>query len=73
VIEKTDAELVALAKNGDKEAFGALITRYRDVINRFALRLVADTEVVPDLVQEASFQAYRSLHTLRDPARFRSW
>lgn len=73
MIEKTDTTLVALALNGDKEAFGVLFTRYQDGINRFALRLIADPEVAPDLVQEASFQAYRSLNTLRDPARFRSW
>lgn len=73
MIEKTDTELVTLARNRDKKAFGVLITRYQDIINRFALRLVADPETVPDLAQEASLQAYRSLDTLRDPARFRSW
>jgi RNA polymerase sigma factor (sigma-70 family) len=73
VIEKTDAELVVLARNGDKDAFGTLITRYQDVINRFALRFVGDTEIVPDLVQEASFQAYHSLPALHDSSRFRSW
>ena len=71
--EKTDSELVALARNGDKDAFGLLAQRYQVIARRFAMRLVGEAEGVPDLVQEAMLQAYLSLDRLRDPARFRSW
>jgi RNA polymerase sigma factor (sigma-70 family) len=73
VEEKTDTELVALARRGDKDAFGVLAQRYELIAQRFAARLVGGSEGVPDLVQESMLQAYLSLDRLRDPARFKSW
>jgi len=71
--EKTDIELVALARRGDKDAFGLLAHRYQLIARRFAIRLVASEDGAQDLVQEAMLQAYLSLEHLRDPARFKSW
>jgi len=71
--ERTDSELVALARNGDKNAFGLLAQRYQMPMQRFALRLTSEEESAPDLAQEAMLQAYLSLGSLRDPARFKSW
>jgi RNA polymerase sigma factor (sigma-70 family) len=71
--EKTDIELVALARTGDKDAFGLLAQRYQVIARRFATRLLGESESAPDLVQEAMLQAYLSLARLRDPARFKSW
>jgi RNA polymerase sigma factor (sigma-70 family) len=71
--ERTDIELVALARQGDKDAFGLLAQRYQLIARRFAMRLVANEDGAQDMVQEAILQAYLSLNTLRDPARFKSW
>jgi RNA polymerase sigma factor (sigma-70 family) len=71
--ERTDSELVALARNGDKNAFGILAQRYQIPMQRFAMRLASDEESAPDLAQEAMLQAYLSLGSLRNPARFKSW
>jgi RNA polymerase sigma factor (sigma-70 family) len=71
--DKTDTELVTLARNGDKDAFGLLAQRYQALARRFALRLVASEDGAQDLAQEAMLQAYLSLDRLRDPARFKSW
>jgi len=71
--EKTDIELIALARKGDKDAFGLLAQRYQIPMQSFALRLVAEEESVPDLVQETMLQAYVSLGGLRNPVRFKSW
>jgi RNA polymerase sigma factor (sigma-70 family) len=71
--EKTDSELVALARNGDKNAFGLLVQRYQMPMQRFAMRLASEEESAPDLAQEAMLQAYLSLGNLRNPARFKSW
>lgn len=72
-LEKTDSELVALARQGDKDAFGILTQRYQPYARRFALRLTGNEDGAQDLVQEAMLQAYLSLKGLRDPARFKSW
>ncbi|MBN1176785.1 MAG: bifunctional nuclease family protein [Dehalococcoidales bacterium] len=71
--EKTDIELVELARQGDKDAFGVLAKRYQLTARRFAMRLVANEDSVQELAQEAMLQAYLSLSRLRDPARFKSW
>ncbi len=71
--EKTDTELVARARRGDKDAFGLLTQRYELIARRFAMRLLGGSDSVLDLVQEAMLQAYLSLSSLRNPARFKSW
>ncbi len=71
--ERTDIQLVELARQGDKDAFGLLAQRYQMLARRFAMRLIADEDSARELAQEAMLQAYLSLDRLRDPARFKSW
>jgi RNA polymerase sigma factor (sigma-70 family) len=71
--EQTDTELVALARQGDKDAFGLLTQRYHVIARRFASRLIGNEDGAQDLAQEAMLQAYLSLDNLHDPARFKSW
>ena len=71
--EKADAELVAQARAGDKQAFDHLVRRYEALAQRVALGMVTNNEIARDLVQEAMLQAYLSLPHLRDEARFQTW
>lgn len=70
---KTDTELVRLAREGDKRAFGLLVQRYQMAAQRLAMRLVGKEARAQELTQEAMLQAYLSLDRLREPARFGSW
>ena len=70
---KTDAELVALARGGEREAFGQLVERYEQMAWRIAFGMVENEEVARELAQEAILAAYLSLAHLRNEARFRSW
>jgi RNA polymerase sigma factor (sigma-70 family) len=70
---RSDAELVGLARSGDKDAFGELVARYRAMVQRAAWRMVADGDLAQDLAQEALLQAFLSLDHLRDDARFPAW
>ena len=70
---KTDSELVTLARDGDKDAFGVLVRRHQMTARRLAMRLVAREDRAQELAQEAMHQAYLSLDRLREPARFKSW
>ena len=70
---RTDIELVALARQGDKDAFGLLAQRYQIMAQRFAMRLIPNEQTAQDLMQEAMLQAYLSLDRLREPSRFKSW
>ena len=66
-----DGELIRQAKEGDVDAFCALVQRYQAVALRVAYPLTAaDAE---DVVQEATLKAYRSLHRFRDTSPFKPW
>ena len=69
----TDSELVALARRGDRAAFGELVERHQDLAARVATRMVGDRRLGLELAHEAIVQAYLSLDRLRDGSRFQSW
>ncbi|QBD76548.1 sigma-70 family RNA polymerase sigma factor [Ktedonosporobacter rubrisoli] len=71
--ERSDAELVRLARAGSKYAFHQLIERYQLMAMGLALRLCREEETARDLVQEAILQAFLSLDHLQDPTRFKNW
>ena len=71
--EKTDAELVQLAREDHSEAFNMLMERYQLMASYIALRMVSHEETARELVQEAMLQAFLSLDHLRDGARFKNW
>ncbi len=69
----TDGQLVERARNGDQEAFGDLVGRYRDMVYGLGYHLTRDFEAARDLAQEAFVQAYLKLGQLREPERFSGW
>ncbi|MGB0388802.1 MAG: bifunctional nuclease domain-containing protein [Ardenticatenaceae bacterium] len=71
--QRADAELVALARKGDKQAFGCLVERHQRVAQRVARRMVRQEDIARELVQEAWLQAYLCLDALRQDASFSSW
>jgi RNA polymerase sigma factor (sigma-70 family) len=73
VDERTDNELVVLARKGDKDAFGLLSQRYQMIAQRLAMRLVGHQDSAQELAQEAILQAYLSLDQLQDATRFKGW
>jgi RNA polymerase sigma factor (sigma-70 family) len=73
VPEQSDPELIFLAKQGNKAAFGRLVLRYQLMAQRIATRVIGNEDLAQELVQEAMLQAYLALEKLHDPTRFRSW
>lgn len=68
-----EARLIHRARQGDTEAFGALVTRYMRPAYFAALGLVGSREDALDLSQEAFARAFRA-RRLIDPARpFYPW
>ena len=68
--QPTDERLVARARQGDQEAFGELVDRYRDMVYGLGYHLTGDFEAARDLAQEAFVQAFVKLGQLREPGRF---
>jgi RNA polymerase sigma-70 factor, ECF subfamily len=69
----TDAELVSLARQGDHEAFGELVTRHQAAVYRTALAAVGSPADAEDAAQDAFVSAYRRLGSFRGGASFKTW
>ena len=65
--------LVALARTGDRAAFGRLIEDHLTAARRVALAAVGQPMDADEAVQEASVAAWTRLDALQDPAAFRGW
>jgi RNA polymerase sigma-70 factor (ECF subfamily) len=65
--------LVALARTGDRAAFGRLIEGHLTAARRVALAAVGQPTDADEAVQDASLAAWRRLDGLNDPAAFRGW
>jgi RNA polymerase sigma-70 factor (ECF subfamily) len=70
---KTDAELVHLARAGNREAYGELIRRYQHSISGLACLLLDDSFEAEDMAPEALLRAWLNLDLLSDPAKFAPW
>jgi RNA polymerase sigma factor (sigma-70 family) len=69
----SDAELVAAARAGDKEAFAWLADRHRGLIMALARRLLGTDDLVADVTQEATVSALVGLGRLRSARKFGAW
>ena len=69
----SDADLVAMARSRDREAFGALVERHQPMAQRVAYGVVGERSIAAELANEAMLRAYLSLDRLRDAAMFQSW
>jgi RNA polymerase sigma factor (sigma-70 family) len=65
--------LVSAAQRGDREAFGALVTRHERACLGYARVLLPDPATAADAVQDALIDAWLHLHQLREPAAFAGW
>lgn len=65
--------LVARARAGDVNAFGAIYQRHQAGIYSFIRSQVRDPELATDLTQQTFVQAWQALGRLRTVAAFRGW
>jgi RNA polymerase sigma-70 factor (ECF subfamily) len=71
--EAGDARLVELARQGDDDAFAALVGRYERKLLRVLVRLVNDPELARDLAQETFWRVYGRLDRFDTARRFGPW
>lgn len=68
-----EAELVARARQGDADAYEALMREHEEAAFRTAYLIVGSAADAEDVTQEAFVKAYRALGRFRAGARFRPW
>ena len=70
---QTDAVTVALARDGNSEAFQALVERHSRAVYRIAHRMTGNASDAEDVVQETFLKAYRQLGRFESRANFGTW
>lgn len=72
MIDQEDAALVLASQQGDRDAFGALISRHARSILSLTTRMLgpADAE---DVAQETFVAAYRALASFKSDSKFSTW
>jgi RNA polymerase sigma-70 factor (ECF subfamily) len=68
-----DRELTALARNGDIDAFGGLIQRYRRMCMTRALRTMRNLSDAEDAVQNAFRKAFQHREQFQGDGTFAGW
>ena len=66
-------ELVRRARQGDTEAFEALLTAHEKRVYGMALRMTGNREDAADVTQEVFLTVWRTLPSFRGESRFSSW
>ena len=69
----SDAELVTRSLAGERQAFGALVTRHQSSACGVAYSVCGDFPASEDVAQEAFVSAWKQLGALREMGRFRAW
>ena len=70
---QTDAAAVALARDGDSEAFHSLVDRHSRAVYRLAYRMTGSPHDAEDVVQETFLRAYKQLGRFESRANFGTW
>src|SRR3954449_1085440 len=69
----TDTTAVALARDGDSDAFRALVDRHSRAVYRLPHRMNRNPQDAEDVVQETFLKAYRQLGRFESRANFGTW
>lgn len=68
-----DTDLVARARDGDRDAFARLVDRTEGLVRSTVAGIVDDRDLAQDVVQDTYLRAFRSLGSLRDSVAFVAW
>jgi RNA polymerase sigma-70 factor (ECF subfamily) len=69
----TEKEMVVLAQQGDRNAFGELVRRHYQGMVRVVYQMCGDTALAEDATQEAFIRAWVNLPSFQPTAPIRSW
>lgn len=65
--------LIKRSQNGDREAFGELVSIYEQQVYSIAFRFMGNHEDASELAQEAFVRAFRGIGRFRGEASFKTW
>lgn len=68
-----EKELIKRAKKGDKVAFEKIILYYQNDLYKIAKTRLRENDDIDDAIQETIISAYKSIHSLINISKFKSW
>src|SRR3954452_21539315 len=71
--DKTDEELLAAYRDGDRLSFATLVERYQRELFHFLVRFLGDRAAAEDIFQETFLQVHQSAAQFDPERRFRPW
>jgi RNA polymerase sigma-70 factor (ECF subfamily) len=71
--QRTDEQLLADYRSGDKPSFAVLVERYQRELFHFLVRFLGDRTAAEDVFQEAFLQIHQSAEQFDPNRRFRPW
>jgi RNA polymerase sigma-70 factor (ECF subfamily) len=71
--KRTDEELLAAYRNGDRASFSRLVETYQRELFHFLVRFVGDRAAAEDIFQESFLQVHQSAAQFDPQRRFRPW
>src|SRR5688500_13099813 len=71
--ERTDEQLVAEYRQGDRASFAQLMARYQRELYHFLVRFLGDRAAAEDVFQETFLQGHQSADQFDLSRRFRPW
>src|SRR5687767_13244825 len=72
-MKQNEQELIAQILDGDEEAYGVLIERYKEGLYRHCFRFMRDEDEAEDIAQSAFIEAYIHLGRYDSRFRFSTW
>jgi len=67
------AAVLVRARQGDEDAFGALVQQHSRRVFQLAFRMMGNEQDAEDVVQESFLRAYRQLNSFQARADFGTW
>jgi len=69
----TEAECIALAKKGDKDAFTQIVKTYQNAVFNMCYRMLSNSQAAEDAAQESFWRAYKNLQRYDEERPFVTW
>ena len=68
-----DYELINRILSGDNDAFGEIVSRYKNLVYSVILRMINDYEEANDISQEVFIKVYKNLGKYQPEYKFSTW
>ena len=71
--EKSEGDLIRLAKDGDASAFTELVRRYEETVFKFSFKVCRDRDKAEETLQDTFINVFRKLGSFDGKSKFTTW